>query len=448
MAAVFVLLYVPLLLFFLKAMFTKDAQLIQNSYYAATAQALPEQAPLKSTVSADVCVVGAGLAGLSAALELANAGFDVVLLEARRIAWGASGRNGGQAIAGYACGEEPFEKAMSMDEAKRAFNLTIEGLDLMRERIRQYNIDCDWVDGYMTASVKPKSTAGLFEWADRLGEAYDYPHLQKIQQDEMPEWVASKRYHAGVLDKNSAHLHPLKYALGVARAALDAGVRIFEQSMVTDIAYTDPAVVKTAQGQVTAKFVILAGNVYIDELVPKIAKRIMPVGTYIIATEHLPKETADSLIKNRIAVCDNNFVLDYFRVTNDDRMLFGGRVSYSGITPPNLPVAMRKTMLRAFPQLESAKVEYCWGGFVDVTMNRAPDFGRLANNVYYLQGFSGHGLILTGIAGKLAAEAVRGQAERFDMFSKIKHLPFPGGKYLRTPAQVLGMAYYRLKDYL
>ena len=429
-------------------MFTKDAQLIQNSYYTATAQALPEQAPLQSTVCADVCVVGAGLAGLSAALELANAGFDVVVLEAKRVAWGASGRNGGQAIAGYACGEEPFEKAMSPDEAKRAFNLTIEGLDLMRERIRRYNIDCDWVDGYMTASVKPKSTAGLFEWADRLGEVYDYPYLQKIQPNEMPDWVASKRYYAGVLDKNSAHLHPLKYALGVARAALDAGVRIFEQSMVTDIAYTDPAVVKTAQGQVTAKFVILAGNVYIDELAPKIAKRIMPVGTYIIATEHLPRETADSLIKNRIAVCDNNFVLDYFRVTRDDRMLFGGRVSYSGITPPNLPNAMRKTMLRAFPQLESAKVEYCWGGFVDVTMNRAPDFGRLANNVYYLQGFSGHGLILTGIAGKLAAEAVRGQAERFDLFSKIKHLPFPGGKYLRTPAQVLGMAYYRLKDYL
>lgn len=377
-----------------------------------------------------------------------NPGFQVTLLEAKRIAWGASGRNGGQAIAGYACGEEPFEKAMSMDEAKRAFNLTIEGLDLMRERIRQYNIDCDWVDGYMTASVKPKSTQGLFEWADRMGEVYDYPHLQKIQPNEMPDWVTSKRYHAGVLDKNSAHLHPLKYALGVAKAALDAGVRIYEDSLVTDITYTDPAVVKTAQGQVTAKFVVLAGNVYIDELAPKIAKRIMPVGTYIIATERLPKETADSLIKNRIAVCDNNFVLDYFRVTRDDRMLFGGRVSYSGITPPNLPVAMRKTMLRAFPQLESAKVEYCWGGFVDVTMNRAPDFGRLANNVYYLQGFSGHGLILTGIAGKVAAEAVRGQAERFDLFGKIKHLPFPGGKYLRTPAQVLGMAYYRLKDYL
>ena len=429
-------------------MFAQDEKLANNSYYAATAQPLAEQPSLQSAMHADVCVVGAGLAGLSTALELANAGFQVVLLEAKRVAWAASGRNGGQAIAGYACGEEPFEKVMSMDEAKRAFNLTIEGLDLMRERIRQYHIDCDLVDGYMTASVKPKSTAGLFEWADRMSEVYDYPYLQKISAAEMPDWVASKRYHSGVLDKNSAHLHPLKYALGVARAALNAGVQIFEHSLVTQIDYSDPAVVKTAQGQVTAKFVVLAGNVYIDELVPKIAKRIMPVGTYIIATERLPKETADSLIKNRIAVCDNNFVLDYFRVTNDDRMLFGGRVSYSGITPPNLPVAMRKTMLRAFPQLESAKVEYCWGGFVDVTMNRAPDFGRLAHNVYYLQGFSGHGLILTGIAGKLAAEAVRGQAERFDLFGKIKHLPFPGGKYLRTPAQVLGMAYYRLKDYL
>ena len=277
-------------------MFAQDEKLANNSYYTATAQPLAEQPSLQGAMHADVCVVGAGLAGLSTALELANAGFQVVLLEAKRVAWAASGRNGGQAIAGYACGEEPFEKVMSMDEAKRAFNLTIEGLDLMRERIRQYHIDCDLVDGYMTASVKPKSTAGLFEWADRMSEVYDYPYLQKISAAEMPDWVASKRYHSGVLDKNSAHLHPLKYALGVARAALNAGVQIFEHSLVTQIDYSDPAVVKTAQGQVTAKFVVLAGNVYIDELVPKIAKRIMPVGTYIIATERLPKETADSLI--------------------------------------------------------------------------------------------------------------------------------------------------------
>ena len=429
-------------------MFAKDAHLAHHSYYTATAPQLPEQPSLQGEVVADVCIIGAGLAGLSAALELAQSGFNVVVLEARRIAWGASGRNGGQAIAGYACGEEPFEKAMSLAEAKQVFNLTLEGLELMRERIQKYQIDCDWVDGYMTSSVKPKSTAALFEWADRMQSVYDYPHLQKITPNEMPDWVASKRYHAGVLDKNSAHLHPLKYAQGLAKAALAAGAKIYENSQVTHIDQSTPAVIQTEQGQVRAQFVIIAGNVYVDDLMPKVAKRIMPVGTYIVATEPLPKEQADGLIKNRIAVCDNNFVLDYFRVTNDDRMLFGGRVSYSGVTPPNLSAAMRKTMLRAFPQLAPAKIEYCWGGFVDVTINRAPDFGRLAPHIYYLQGFSGHGLILTGIAGKLAAEAVRGQAERFDLFGKIKHMPFPGGRYLRTPIQVLGMAYYRLRDYL
>ena len=429
-------------------MYTQDAKLAQNSYYAATATPLPEQPKLKGHVTADVCVVGAGLAGLSAALELANKGYKVILLEGRRVAWGASGRNGGQAIAGYACGEEPFEKQLGMADAKRAFNLTLEGLDLMRARIKEHNIDCDWTDGYMTASVRPKTTPELFDWADAMARNYDYPHLQKITPDELPNWIDSKRYHGAVLDRNSAHLHPLKYALGIARAALAAGVIIHEHSEVTELVHGDPAVIKTADGQVSASFVVLAGNVYLDKTVKKISNRIMPVGTYIVTTEQLDKSLADSLIKNRVAVSDNNFVLDYFRVTRDDRMLFGGRVSYSGVTPSNLPSSMRSTMLRAFPQLADAKIEYCWGGFVDVTVNRAPDFGRVSPNVYYLQGFSGHGLILTNIAGKLAAEAVAGQAERFDMLARIKHMPFPGGRLLRTPAQVLGMAYYRLKDYL
>jgi gamma-glutamylputrescine oxidase len=251
-----------------------------------------------------------------------------------------------------------------------------------------------------------------------------------------------------VLDHNSAHLHPLKYALGLAQAALDAGVTIYEHSEVTELMHGEPATVKTAHGQVTASFVVLAGNVYLDKTVKKLAGRVMPVGTYIITTEQLDKTTANALIKNRVAVSDNNFVLDYFRVTPDDRMLFGGRVSYSGATPNNLKTAMQRTMLRAFPQLSHAKIEHCWGGFVDITANRAPDFNRLAPNVYYLQGFSGHGLILTNIAGKLAAQAIAGQAERFDMMAKIKHHPFPGGRMLRTPALVLAMAYYRLRDYL
>ena len=429
-------------------MYAQDAQLAQNSYYTATAQPLPEQPKLQGNMTADVCVVGAGLAGLSAALELAQKGYKVVILEGRRIAWGASGRNGGQAIAGYACEQDPFEAQLGLAEAKKAFNLTLEGLDLMRARIKQHNIDCDWMDGFMQVSVKPKSTPDLLASVEYMRDVYDYPHLQAITPDEMPQWIASKRYHAGVLDHNSAHLHPLKYALGIARAALAAGVTIYEHSEVTDLIHGDPAIVKTAEGQVTAQFVVLAGNVYLDKTVKKLSGRIMPVGTYIVATEKLDPSMADRLIKNRVAVCDNNFVLDYFRTTRDDRMLFGGRVSYSGVTPSNLKASMKTTMLRAFPQLADAKIEYCWGGFVDITVNRAPDFNRLAPNVYYLQGFSGHGLILTNIAGKLAAEAIAGQAERFDMMAKLKHMPFPGGRRFRTPALVLAMAYYRLRDYL
>lgn len=429
-------------------MYAQDAKLASDSYYAATATPLPEQQSLQSNVRADVCVVGAGLAGLSAALELADMGYKVVVLEGRRVAWGASGRNGGQAIAGYACEQAPLEKQLGLADAKKAFNLTLEGLDLMRARIKKHRIACDWTDGYMTVSVKPESTPELLDSVAYMRDTYDYPHLQAISPQELPQWLASKRYHGGVLDHNSAHLHPLKYALGLAQAALDAGVTIYEHSEVTELMHGEPATVKTAHGQVTASFVVLAGNVYLDKTVKKLAGRVMPVGTYIITTEQLDKTTANALIKNRVAVSDNNFVLDYFRVTPDDRMLFGGRVSYSGATPSNLKTAMQRTMLRAFPQLSHAKIEHCWGGFVDITANRAPDFNRLAPNVYYLQGFSGHGLILTNIAGKLAAQAIAGQAERFDMMAKIKHHPFPGGRMLRTPALVLAMAYYRLRDYL
>jgi gamma-glutamylputrescine oxidase len=429
-------------------MYAQDAKLASDSYYAATATPLPEQPSLQSNIRADVCVVGAGLAGLSAALELADMGYKVVVLEGRRIAWGASGRNGGQAIAGYACEQTPLEKQLGLADAKKAFNLTLEGLELMRARIKKHQIACDWTDGYMTVSVKPKSTPELLDSVAYMRDTYDYPHLQAISPQELPQWLASKRYHGGVLDHNSAHLHPLKYALGLAQAALGAGVTIYEHSEVTELMHGEPATVKTAHGQVTASFVVLAGNVYLDKTVKKLAGRVMPVGTYIITTEQLDKTTANALIKNRVAVSDNNFVLDYFRVTPDDRMLFGGRVSYSGATPSNLKNAMQRTMLRAFPQLSHAKIEHCWGGFVDITANRAPDFNRLAPNVYYLQGFSGHGLILTNIAGKLAAQAIAGQAERFDMMAKIKHHPFPGGRMLRTPALVLAMAYYRLRDYL
>jgi len=277
-----------------------------------------------------------------------------------------------------------------------------------------------------------------------------------ISPGDLPRWIASPRFHSGVHDARSGHLHPLKYSLGLARAATSLGVAVFENTSVTHITPGPVAQLQTPKGTVRASHVLLAGNVYLQGLAPALASRIMPVGTYIVASKPVEPALLDSLIPSRSAVCDTNFVLDYFRPTADHRMLYGGRVSYSTATPKNLAASMQKRMARSFPQLADTPVEYAWGGFVDISMNRAPDFGRLADvagpaqggNIYYLQGFSGHGLALTGLAGKLVAEAIAGNAERFDTFGRIRHRNFPGGPLLRTPALVLGMAYYQLRDIL
>ncbi|WP_137938683.1 FAD-binding oxidoreductase [Chitinivorax sp. B] len=429
-------------------MFKQDDQLNNRSYYEATVLRDAAKPLLRGSLDVDVCVVGGGLAGLSSAIELAKRGYRVAILEARRIGWGASGRNGGQMIAGFACDNNIFERELGLEGARAAWQMSVEATELIRERIAEFNIDCDFVPGYMTVSVKPSKTCDLRAGFEELTQKYHYPHLQFIEPNELPDWIASPRYHAGLFDAGSGHLHPLKYTLGLARAAEQLGVQLYEHSPVTHFRAGEPAIVETQEGSIRARFVVLAGNVYLGQLAPQIEPHIMPVGTYIIATEPLDPTTANTLIRDRVAVCDNNFVLDYFRTTVDHRMLFGGRVSYSTLTPPNLPNVMRGNMLRAFPQLQQAKVEYCWGGFVDISMNRAPDFGRLAPNLYYLQGFSGHGLAATGLAGKLAAEAIAGQAERFDLMARVKHRPFPGGRLLRTPALVLGMLYYRLRDML
>jgi gamma-glutamylputrescine oxidase len=267
----------------------------------------------------------------------------------------------------------------------------------------------------------------------------------------MPQWIASERFHSGVHDPLGGHLHPLKYSLGLARAAASLGVRIFEGSAVLAMEPGNTVKLRTARGAVRASHVLLAGNVYLHGVAPMLERRIMPVGTYIVASEPLAPDLARSLIPSGAAVCDTNFVLDYFRPTADHRMLYGGRVSYSTATPLNLAASMQRRMATTFPQLANTKIEFSWGGFVDISMNRAPDFGRLPGehaNVYYLQGFSGHGLALTGLAGRLVAEAIAGDAERFDTFARIRHRPFPGGRLLRTPALVMGMAYYRLRDML
>jgi gamma-glutamylputrescine oxidase len=426
-----------------------DEELARDSYYAATAQRGPGFAPLTGNVACDVAVVGGGLAGLSAALELAQRGFDVRLLEAREVGWGASGRNGGQAIHGLACDQSTIEGQLGVDEAKRVWAMSVEALDLIRERIAAHRIDCDWRDGYLGLATTPRKGAELMRWADRTETLYGYP-LRRIAPGELRDWIASPRYHSGIHDPRSGHLHPLKYTLGLARAAQSAGARLHEGTPVRALRHGERAQVVTPSGTVSARQVLLAGNVYLHGIAPRLEPRIMPVGTYIACSEVLDRALADSLIPSRAAVCDTNFVLDYFRTTNDQRMLYGGRVSYSTTTPAHLADSLRDRMVRTFPQLAGTKVEYAWGGFVDISMNRAPDFGRLpgAANVYYLQGFSGHGLALTGLAGRLVAEAVAGDASRFDVFARLKHRTFPGGSLMRMPALVLGMAWYRLRDML
>jgi gamma-glutamylputrescine oxidase len=424
-----------------------DRDLSRNSYYAATVTRSQRHAPLSGAIRCDVAIVGGGLAGLGAALELRERGLDVVVLEAREIGWGASGRNGGQAIHGLACGQDVIEAQLGLADSRRVWDMTIEALDLLRERIASYGIDCDWHDGFLGVATTARKGAELAEWADRTERVYGYS-VARVPPKDIPHWISSTRYHSGIHDPRSGHLHPLKYCLGLARAAAVAGVRLFENTEVTRLTPGSEAVLTTAHGEVRAAQVLLAGNVYLQDVAPRLERRIMPVGTYIVCSEPIAPEIADTLIPTRSAVCDTDFVLDYFRATNDQRMLYGGRVSYSTKTPSNLRESMRQRMVATFPQLASTKIEFAWGGFVDITMNRAPDFGRLTNNVYYLQGFSGHGLALTGLAGRIVAEAMTVDASRFDLFARLKHRAFPGGRLLRTPALVLGMAWYRFKDLL
>jgi gamma-glutamylputrescine oxidase len=427
-----------------------DTQLNQKSYYEASVQRPAMAPPLREPIEADVLVVGAGFAGLSAALEMAQRGLSVVVLEADRVGSGASGRNGGQAIVGYASGLGPFQEQLGAADAQCAWDMSLEALDLIEQRIAAHQIDCDWVKGYVYVAETARKARALRSEIDgklQLGVPCDWAEGSDVRRH-----IDSPRYVAAAYEDRSGHLHPLKYALGLARAAQAAGVRIFEGSPVTGLQRGSLLVATTAQGQVTARFGVLAGNCMLPafgpRVAPEIAPRIMPVGTYIVSTPPLDPALCQRLIPSNAAVCDNNFVLDYFRFSADRRMLFGGRVSYTTRTPSDLETTMRGRMGQVFPDLRGVPIEHVWGGFVDISMNRAPDFGRLGDNLYYLQGFSGHGVALTGLAGQLVAEAVAGQAGRFDVFARLQHHRFPGGSLLRTPSLALGMWWHRMRDAL
>lgn len=417
-----------------------------DSYYRHTAQA-PLAAPsLVGDIRVDVCVIGGGIAGCSTALHLAQRGFKVALLEAHSVGWGASGRNGGQILPGYSCGQDTLQAAVGIELAKRMWNISLEGVRLVRALIERYNIDCDLGVGHVEAALSPLQRDELLKSQRALQQDYEYHDLQMLERDELQSFVASPLYRAGLFDRGALHLHPLNYTLGMARAARDTGVRIHEDTPVTRLDTGTQTRVHTPHGSVVAEFIVLCCNAYIGSLAARPQSRIMAVGTYMVATEPLGDSTIAAVLPKNVAVSDAKFILDYFRRTPDTRLLFGGRVSYSGLHA-SAAHGTERLMHKVFPQLRTAKVDFAWGCYIDITMNRAPDFGRIAPNVYYLQGFSGHGVALAGVAGQLAAEAVAGHAERFDWFSNIPHRKFPGGP-LRMPTLVLAMLWYRLRDIL
>jgi gamma-glutamylputrescine oxidase len=425
-----------------------SGQSLAPTYYSATRSAAPARPALAGTQRCDVCVVGGGIAGTSAALHLAERGFDVILLEAQQIGWGASGRSGAQVLPGVAASQDKLERLIGAADARKVWDVSVAGVHLVRDLIARHGIDGQYVAGHMLTAVKPRHEVELRAYVEELQQRYDYAGVRYMPREEVRSIVASPRYLGALYDPHAGHIHPLNYTLGLAAAAVRHGVRIFEGTRASDFSGRAPVCVRTPGGEVRCRQLVLCGNVYLGRMAPSLQSRIMAVGTCIVASEPLGAERARALITNNAAVADMNWVLDYFRRSADNRLLFGGRVTYAGFDPDRIAAATRARMTLVFPQLRNIKVEYAWGGHVDITRNRAPDFGRLNPDVYYLQGFSGHGIALTGMAGKLVSEAIAGDAGRFDVFARIPHRSFPGGHALRRPALVLAMMYYRIKDLL
>lgn len=425
----------------------RDGQSPVDSWYRETAMPFPRQARLQGKERVDVAILGAGLTGLSAAIELAKAGRKVAIVEAREVGWGASGRSGGQAIFGFGCDQHKITAQLGLADSKKLFAWSLEGMQLLKSRIRDFQIACDWQDGHAHVPIKPRQVDELKHWQDDLARNFDYA-LPWWNREQLRAVLATDRYLGALYDPNSGHLHPLNFTLGLATAAMALGVKIYEHSEVISLNRQAPLCLKTAAGEVEAESVVLAGNAYVFGLAPELDARIMPVGTYIGATEPLPADRAQSLIQNGMAVADVNWALDYFRLSSDHRLLFGGRASYSTLKPLNLAGVMAARMKRVFPQLADVRFDKVWGGYVDISLSRAPHWGRLTPNIYFAQGFSGHGIAATGLAGKLISEAILMQSNRLDVFEKLKHRPFPGGRLLRTPILVAAMAWYKLRDAL
>jgi glycine/D-amino acid oxidase-like deaminating enzyme len=395
----------------------------------------------------DVAVVGAGFTGVSAAIELADHGFDVCLLEANRVGWGASGRNGGQLIDGFV-DVERIEKRLGAVAGNIAWQMGLECRDLVLERINRFGIDCDLKLGYIDLALNSSDMKAFHQRVEGYRKR-NYPHATRIvEKEDLHQYIGSERYVGGLVNEGNGHLHPLNLCLGEARGAADLGVRIHEQTPVTRIEHGAEPRVITPYGTVRADKVVLAGNAYLDGAEPRIESAVIPAGSYIIATERLSEELAKELLPRDMAACDQRVALDYFRLSADRRMLWGGLCNYSGRRPRDVTAALRPGMLRAFPQLADKRIEFEWGGYIAISINRIPQFGRIEGNTWYVQGYSGHGLAPTHIAGKVVADAVAGDMERFDVFEKVRHWRVPGGRWFANQVLALGMMYYRLREIL
>ena len=416
-----------------------------QSYYAASANPVPARPELEGEVQTDVCVVGAGYTGLSTALFLLENGFKVTVLEAAKVGFGASGRNGGQIVNSYSRDIDVIERTVGPKQAQLLGQMAFEGGRIIRERIAKYNIQCDLKDGGVFGAFTKKQM-GHLESQKKLWERYGHTQLELLDAKRIREVVATENYIGGMLDMSGGHIHPLNLALGEAAAVESLGGVIHEQSPAIRIDRGANPVVHTPKGCVKAKFVVVAGNAYLGNLLPELTAKSMPCGTQVVTTEPLSAEMAKSLLPQDYCVEDCNYLLDYYRLSGDNRLIYGGGVVYGARDPANIEAIIRPKMLKTFPQLKDVKIDFAWTGNFLLTLSRLPQVGRIGNNIYYSQGCSGHGVTYTHLAGKVLAETLRGQAERFDAFASLPHYPFPGGHLFRVPFTAIGAWYYTLRD--
>ncbi len=419
-----------------------------SSYYAATASKLDPFPEATGEISCDVAIIGGGFTGLSAALHLAEAGLDVLVLEAHRVGFGASGRNGGQVHPGQRLEQDDLEEMLGAERARLLWDLAEESVALTLDLAAKHAPDAHYVPGLIHADHRARFVKHSHAYAEKLRSEYGYDKIRPLDRDELRHLVGSDAYHGGVEDMGGGHLHPLNYALGLARAAQAAGARICENSRVTWVGEREPVRLGTENATIKARYMLWAANGYLGHMNRRIAENVMPINNFILATEPLDEELAQSVIRNNHAVADSKFVINYFRLSEDRRMLFGGGESYGYRFPADIAAKARKPMLEIFPQLAKARIDYAWGGTLGITMTRMPYFTRIAGNILTASGYSGHGVALATLGGKLAAEAMIGQAERFDLLAELPSEPFPGGPALRTPLLALAMLWFSLRDRL